>query len=261
MRSRPTTIELAGRTVSRIGLGTNRLMDSEGSRAFLRAAINAGIGHIDTAHLYTGGSSQATVGAAFGDQPERPLVATKGGYDTNRPKTLRAQLERSFELLRTDVIDLYYLHRVDPSHPLRDTISLLAEYVDAGRITAIGLSEVSVDEIRAAREIVPISAVQNEYSLVERMHEDVIDYCEAEGIAFMPFYPLRGEPRCLSDIASRHGVTRTQVKIAWLLERSPVMVPIPGTLSIEHVRENVGALDLELDEEEVERLTASGLVD
>jgi pyridoxine 4-dehydrogenase len=135
-------------------------------------------------------------------------------------------------------------------------MGLLKEYRDAGRITHIGLSDVTVEQIERARSVVPSAAVQNEYSLSERRHDDVVDYCDEHGIVFVPFYPLRGEdPPALAEIAERHGATRSQIKLAWLLKRSPAVVPIPGTLSLEHLKENLAALEIELTDDEFQSLS------
>jgi aryl-alcohol dehydrogenase-like predicted oxidoreductase len=189
--------------------------------------------------------------------PDGCIVATKGGYRAGegRPEALRAQIEESLHRLRTDSIALYYLHRVDPQTPLEQSLATLKEYRDSGKIRHVGLSEVDIDQIERAREVVPITAVQNHYNLSERRHEDVVDYCAGEGIVFVPFFPLRGDggPR-LAAIADRHGATHSQIALAWLLRRSPAMLPIPGTLSLGHLRENLGALEIELTDAEFDAL-------
>jgi aryl-alcohol dehydrogenase-like predicted oxidoreductase len=243
--SRSRTINIGDHRVNRIGLGTNRLTDTPENRDFLVRAVEAGVNLIDTAHLYTGGASEQTIGAALAPFPDDLLVATKGGYErgSGRPERLRAQLEESFERLGTDTIALYYLHRVDPEVPLEDSLSVLREYRDAGRIRHVGVSEVSVEQIERARAVVPIAAVQNHYNLMERRYDDVVDYCSRENIAFVPFFPLRGPTG-----------TPEQIMLAWLLKRSPNIAPIPGTLSLEHLKTNLDALDVELSDEDFERL-------
>ena len=163
----PRTITLGDYRVNRIGLGTNRLTDTAENRDFLRRAVEAGVDLIDTAHLYTGGASERAVGAALSPFSDDLVVATKGGYDPGggRPERLRAELEESFERLRTDTIALYYLHRVDPGVRLEETLSVLRDYRDAGRIRHVGLSQVTVEQIERARTVLPIAAVQNEYNL------------------------------------------------------------------------------------------------
>jgi pyridoxine 4-dehydrogenase len=250
------TLTLGGSEVTRIGLGTNRLSSTPENHAFLREAVEAGLGLIDTAHVYSGGDSERAIGEALPAGAERPVVATKGGYDgTGSTEALRAQLEQSLESLRADVIDLYYLHRVEPEVPLAESLGTIAEYHRAGRIREVGISAVDIRQIEAAREIVPIAAVQNHYNHAERGSDEVVDYCEENGIVFVPYYPLKGEARPeLAEIAKAHDATQPQIALAWLLRRSSAMLPIPGTLSIEHLRENLGALDLELADAEFEAL-------
>jgi aryl-alcohol dehydrogenase-like predicted oxidoreductase len=245
--SSPT--RLAGVDVPRVGLGTNRLTTAAEHVAFVREAVDAGLRHIDTAHLYTGGESEQAVAAALDGVAEDVLVATKGGYrpGEGRPEILRAQIEQSLRALRTDAIGLYYLHRVDPETPLEESLGELRAHVDRGTIRHVGLSEVTVDQIEAARAVLPVAAVQNKYNLAERAHDDVIDHCEREGIAFVPYYPLRGDGGpAVRSAAERLGASENQVKLAWLLRRSPAVLPIPGTLSIGHLRENLAALELDL---------------
>jgi pyridoxine 4-dehydrogenase len=257
--SSPRTITIGDHRVNRIGLGTNRLTDTPENRAFLGQAVEAGVGLIDTAHLYTGGASEQAVAAALGPFPDNLVVATKGGYHpgSGRPDRLRAELEESLERLRTDTIALYYLHRIHPGVPLEDSLSVLREYRDAGRIRHVGISQVSVEQIERARTVVPIAAVQNEYNLSERKYEDVVDFCEGENIPFIPFFPLRGSSRApLAEIASRYDATPQQITLAWLLKRSPNVAPIPGTLSFEHLQTNLAALDLDLSDEDYAKLNA-----
>jgi pyridoxine 4-dehydrogenase len=254
----PRTATLGDQEVNRIGLGTNRLTDTQENRDFLRRAVDAGVSLIDTAHLYTGGESERTIGAALGPFPDELVVATKGGYHPGggRPERLRAELEESFERLRTDTIALYYLHRVDPQVPLEESLSVLREYHDAGRIQHVGVSEMTVEQIERARTVVPIAAVQNEYNLSTRKYEDEVDFCDRESIAFVPFFPLRGATRApLDEIASRYDATPEQITLAWLLKRSPTMLPIPGTLSFDHLKTNLAALELELSDEDYAELS------
>jgi aryl-alcohol dehydrogenase-like predicted oxidoreductase len=243
--------------VTRIGLGTNRLTNTPDNRTFLQEALRAGANFIDSAHLYTGGESERTIGAALAPFPEGCIVATKGGYSPGegRPEILRAQIEESLERLRTEQIELYYLHRVDPETPLETSLAVIGEYRDRGKIRHVSISEVEVEEIERAREVVQIAAVQNHYSVSERRYDDVVEYCAEQQILFVPFFPLRGDdPPALREIAEAHQATSSQIKLAWLLKRSPTMLPIPGTLSIEHLRENLGALEIELTEAEYQAL-------
>jgi pyridoxine 4-dehydrogenase len=244
--------------VRRIGLGTNRLTHTRDNVAFIKAAAAAGVQMIDTAHLYTGGQSEETIGEALSPVPEGGIVATKGGFGgagRGRPDVLNAEIEESFRRLRSSTITLYYLHRVDPQTPIEQSLGAIKEYQDRGRIRHVGISEVTIEEIERARKVVTVVAVQNQYNLAERKYEDVVEYCEREGIVFVPFYPLRaGRSAAVDEIARRHHATPSQVMLAWLLHRSPVMLPIPGTLSVEHLKENLGALDLQLTKPEYERL-------
>jgi aryl-alcohol dehydrogenase-like predicted oxidoreductase len=255
--AQPTKIRLGDTEVTRIGLGTNRLIHTPENVAFIRKAVEAGVDHVDTAHLYTGGESETTIGEALAGSVRGPaVVATKGGFHGGSPKVLRGEIEQSLRRLKTDAIDLYYLHRVDPDTPVEDSLAAIAEYRDAGKIGHVGISEVSVEQIERAREVVPVAAVQNHYNLSDRRHDGVVDYCADERIPFVPYFPLRGTggPQ-LTEIAEGHGATPHQIALAWLLDRSPVMLPIPGTLSIAHLRENLAALEIELTEAEREALT------
>ena len=248
-----TGITLGEMPLARIGLGTNRLTHTPDNVEFVRQAVAAGIGLVDTAHVYADGESEETIGAALSELPEGSVIATKGGYGTGngRPEVLSAQIEESLRRLRTDTIDLYYLHKPDPSTPLEESLGAIREYRDRGSIRYVGVSNVSVDQIETARQVVDVAAVQNEYNLAERGHDDVVEYCEANGIVFVPYYPLQldgGSPA--EEIAKRHGATPEQVALAWLLRRSPVTLPIPGTLSLEHLKGNLAAAELELTEDE-----------
>jgi pyridoxine 4-dehydrogenase len=255
-RSVTRTLKLGDAEVARIGLGTNRLTNTPENVEFLRQAVAAGVNLIDTAHLYTSGESETTVGAALSPPPPGCVVETKGGFrpGEGRPETLEQQIEESLRRLRADCIELYYLHRVDPETPFEESVGVLAAHRERGKIRHVGLSEVGIEEIERARRLVPIAAVQNRYNLSERQHDDVVDYCAREGIAFVPFFPLKGERSALEEIADRRGASAAQIALAWLLRRSPVMLPIPGSLSIEHVRSNLAALELELSDEEFEAL-------
>ena len=218
------------------------------------------MGLIDTAHTYTGGQSEETIGAALSPAADGCVVATKGGYAPGhgRPEVLRAQIEESLRRLRTDSIDLYYLHRVHPDTPLEDSLTAIKEYLDSGKIRHVGLSQVGVDQIERARRIVPIAAVQNQYNLSERRWDDVVDYCAAEGIVFVPYFPLGGGGRALAEVAESRGATRAQIALAWLLKRSPATLPIPGTLSLDHLKENLAALEIDLSDAEFELLRHDG---
>jgi pyridoxine 4-dehydrogenase len=251
-------LRLGDADIARIGLGTNRLTNTPTNVAFVKEAVAAGVGMIDTAHSYTNGGSEETIGAALSPDPDRCVVATKGGIGgpgRGRPEILHAEIEESLRRLRTDSIALYYLHRVDPETPLEESLASIKQYHDRGKIRHIGISEVSIDEIERARRVVPIAAVQNHYNLSQRKDEAVVDYCASENIVFVPFFPLRGDGgRAVTEIAARHGATPRQIALAWLLRRSPTMLPIPGTLSLEHLKEDLDALKIELTDAEFEAL-------
>jgi aryl-alcohol dehydrogenase-like predicted oxidoreductase len=251
-----TSLRLGDTEVPRIGLGSNRLSYTDEHVAFIRNAVAEGVRHLDTAYLYAGGESEATIGAALSPSPAGTVIATKGGYrpGEGRPEVLRAQIDESLRRLRTDAIALYYLHRVDPETPLEDSLGAIKDARDAGKIRHVGISDVNVEQIERARRVVPITAVQNHYNLVERRYEDVVDHCAREGIVFVPYFPLRDRPAALGPIAEQHGATPSQIALAWLLKRSPTTLPIPGTLSLEHLRENLGALKIELSDEEFDSL-------
>ena len=243
--------------VARLGLGTNRLRKTPENVEFVRQAAAAGIGMVDTAHSYTDGESEATIGEALSPPPDGVVVATKGGFapGTGSPEALSAQIDESLRRLRTGTIDLYYLHRVDPETPLEESLGTIAAYRDRGQIRHVGLSEVSIEQLERGRQVVPIAAVQNRYNLAERTHEEVVDHCAEQGIVFVPFFPLRGaDTPAVAEIADRHGASPQQVALAWLLARSPAMLPIPGTLSIDHLRQNLAAFELDLSDDELDAL-------
>ena len=259
--------------VTRLGFGAMRITgdgiwgpppDHEQALAVLRRLPELGVDFIDTADSYGPHVSEDLIAEALAPY-DGIVVATKAGLTRTgpgewpplgRPEYLRQCLEMSLRRLRLDVIPLWQLHRIDSAVPREEQFGVLKEAVDAGKVQHVGLSEVSVEEIRAAQEIVPIATVQNLYNLTNRGAEDVLDYCEEQGIGFIPWFPLAagdlakpGGP--VAEAAERHGATAGQVALAWLLHRSPVMLPIPGTGSVAHLEENVAAAGLQLTEEEL----------
>ncbi|MDP8952584.1 MAG: aldo/keto reductase [Actinomycetota bacterium] len=276
------TLSLGGDLdVVRMGFGAMRITgkgvwgepeDPEEARAVLRRVVELGVNFIDTADSYGPEVSERLIGETLHPYPEGLVIATKGGLTrpgpgrwepAGRPEHLREACEGSLRRLKVDRIDLYQLHRIDPRVPAEESLGTLAELREEGKIRHVGLSEVSVEEIEQAREILPIASVQNRYNLTDRGSEDVLDYCEREGIGFIPWFPLAvgdlarsGGP--LDEIADHHGATPGQIALAWLLMRSPVMLPIPGTSSVEHLDENVGAVDVRLEAEELEELSRAG---
>ena len=273
------TLELGGDLrVSRLGFGAMRLCgpgvwgepdDPRAAEAVLRRVVELGINLIDTADAYGPGVNERQIYSALHPYPEDLIIATKGGYTRQgpgrwrtdgRPKHLREACEGSLRRLRLDRIDLYQLHRPDRRVAFEDTVWTLALLREEGKIRHIGLSNVGVREIVMALDIVPIVSVQNRYNLADRASEAVVETCEREGIAFIPWYPLatgklarRGGP--LDEIAPHHEAPPGQVALAWLLARSPVMLPIPGTSSLEHLEENVAAAELRLTDEDLAALS------
>jgi len=225
------TYELAGVEVPRVGLGTNRLTDDAEGVAFIRVAIAAGVRHIDTAHLYQRGESETTIGEALASgRPEDLVVATKGGYYDGSPDAIAAEIEESLRRLQTETIDLYYLHKPQADVALEKSLEAIAAARDRGQIRDVGVSNVDLVELKRARTVTDIAAVQNHYNLGHREHDDVLDYCAEEGIPFVAYFPLRDR-----------GSSSPAEALRALLDRSPAMLPIPGTLSIEHLRENLAA--------------------
>jgi pyridoxine 4-dehydrogenase len=257
MAETETQMVMLGDTpVTRIGLGTNRLRNTDENVAFIEEAVAAGVELIDSAHSYADGESEATIGAALESSSRECLVATKGGYGDASSSALEAQIEESLRRLRRDTIDLYYLHKPDPKVELEESLGIIEEHRQRGSIRYVGVSNVSVEQIERARAVAPIAAVQNHYNLDERSDEDVVDYCAENGIAFVPYFPLKADGgEVAAQIAERHGATPAQIVLAWLLRRSPTTLPIPGTLSIEHLKEDLGALQIELGDEEFEALS------
>ena len=253
------TIRLGDREIARIGLGTNRLRNTGRDIAFIRDAVGAGVQMIDTARLYTSGESEQAIGRAVA-RSKTVVVATKGGYGDRgrgKPDVLRRDFEQSITSLGVDKVTLYYLHRVDPETPIEQSLGAIKELVDARRIQHVGISAVDVPLIERARKVLPIAAAQNEYNLSNRKYDDVIDYCTREEIVFVPYFPLQGKPgRSARDTARKRGVSLTQVIFAWQLRRSPMMLPIPGTLSLAHLKDNLGALTLDLSDQEFEAIAA-----
>jgi len=263
--------------VTRLGFGAMRITGDgvwgePANRAeairVLRRAVELGINFIDTADSYGPGVSEEIIAEALHPYPAGLVIATKGGYarpgpnqwvEDGRPEHLRAACEASLRRLRIDQIDLYQLHRIDPKVPVEDQLGALRHLRAHGKIKHIGLSEVSVKQIQHARTIVPIVSVQNRYSITDRGSEDVLEYCEQEKLGFIPWFPLAagrvsGFESPIGRIAARWKATPSQVALAWLLARSPVMLPIPGTSRVEHLEENVAAAELKIDANKMREL-------
>jgi aryl-alcohol dehydrogenase-like predicted oxidoreductase len=271
-----TTLTVGGDLpVHRLGFGAMRLtgnparLDRSTAIAIARRAVELGVTFIDTADSYDFGGNEELLAEAL--YPYRPgvVIATKGGQinlgrewiPLGRPEYLRQQAELSLRRLRLDHIDLYQLHRIDPTVPLADQIGALRRLQDEGKVRHVGLSEVTVDQLTQAEQITPIVAVQNRYNLTDRASEDVLEYCERRGIAFIPWLPVAPTTRAsaadpITAVAGRLGATRAQVALAWLLHRSPVMLPIPGTSSRRHLEENLAAASLLLSADDFAQLAA-----
>jgi pyridoxine 4-dehydrogenase len=263
--------------VTRLGFGAMRITgdgvwgepaDRAEAIRVLRRAVELGINFIDTADSYGPGVSEEVIAEALHPYPAGLVIATKGGYarpgpnqwvEDGRPEHLRAACEASLRRLRVDQIDLYQLHRIDPKVPAEDQLGALRHLRAHGKIKHIGLSQVSVRQIQHARTIVPIVSVQNRYSITDRGSEDVLEYCEQEKLGFIPWFPLAagrvsGSESPIGRIAARWKATPSQVALAWLLARSPVILPIPGTSRLEHLEENVAAAELKIDANKMQEL-------
>jgi len=263
--------------VKRLGFGAMRLTgpgiwgepkDPDEARRVLKRAVELGVNFIETADSYGPVVSERLIGEALAPFPRGLVVATKGGLTRQGPdrwlpvgrsEYLAQQVELSLRNLKTDVIDLWQLHRIDPQVPVEESLGVIAQLKQQGKIRHVGLSEVKPAEIDRARQVVKIVSVQNLYNLGDRKHEDVLEYCEKEGLAFIPWYPVAAGKLAqpggtLDAIAKRHGVTVAQLSIAWLLHRSPVMLPIPGTSSVAHLEENVKSAEIVLSDDELKEI-------
>ncbi|HYN49982.1 MAG TPA: aldo/keto reductase [Thermoleophilaceae bacterium] len=266
--------------VNRLGFGAMRITgdgiwgppdDPEEAKRLLRRVVELDVNLIDTADSYGPEVSENLIAEALHPYPDELVIATKGGLRRTgpgqwprdaHPKRLKECCEGSLGRLRLERIDLYQLHAPDPEIPLEDSLGALRELQEEGKIRHIGVCNVSVEELERARSIVDVVTVQNRYNLAERSSEDVLEACEGEEIGFIPWFPLAtgdlarsGGP--LDELAGSHDATAGQLALAWLLARSPVMLPIPGTSSLEHFEENLAAQDISLDADELERLAAA----
>jgi pyridoxine 4-dehydrogenase len=272
------TFSLGGQQVHRLGYGAMQITGSGvwGEPAdrhecvrTVRRAVELGVDLIDTADSYGPEVSENIIFEALHPYPDGLVIATKAGLTrqgpgqwlpVGRPEYLRQQCEMSLRRLGVETLDLFQLHRIDAKVPAAEQFGLLADLLDEGKVRSVGLSQVSVKELKAAVAVVPVVSVQNLYNLTDRSSEDVLDYCEAEGIGFIPWFPIAagalaqpGGP--VDAVAKETGATPSQVALAWLLHRSPVMLPIPGTKSVDHVEENCEAATLELSADQVASLS------
>ena len=274
------TFTFAGMTVHRLGFGAMRLTgrgvwgeprDRAECIRVLRRAVELGVDFIDTADSYGPYVSEDLIREALHPYPEGLVIATKAGltrsgpnewHPVGRPEYLRQQVEMSLRRLGIDRIDLFQLHRIDPKVPADEQFGLLADLLSEGKVAAVGLSQVSVEETEQARKVVPVATVQNLYNLTDRSSEDVVEHCTREDIGFIPWYPIAsgalarpGGP--VEGVARETGATPAQISLAWLLARSPAVMPIPGTSSVSHLEENCAAALVELSDDQIETLTAA----
>ena len=266
-------------TVNRLGFGAMRITgqqiwgwppDRENALKVLRRAVQLGVNLIDTADAYGPETSELLIAEALYPYPKDLVIATKGGLTRpsapqwvpdGRPEHLKQAVDGSLKRLRLERIDLYQLHRIDPKVPMEESLGAIKQMKDAGKIRHVGLSNVEPEQIERARKIVPIVSVQNRYNIEDRKSENALVYCEKNGLGFLPWFPIGGTrglkpDNALNAAAKAHGVSVYQVALAWLLERSPVMLPIPGTSSVAHLEENVAAAKLKLAPEEWKAINA-----
>jgi pyridoxine 4-dehydrogenase len=276
-------LTLGDLTIRRLGFGAMRITgegiwgepdDPSAARALLRRVVELGVNMIDTADSYGPEVSERLIREALHPYPDDVVIATKGGLLRDgpgkwrpdcRPEHLKEACEASLRRLRLDTIDLYQLHTPDPEVPFEESVGALSELRDEGKVRNVGLSNVGRSHLATAREIVPIVSIQNRYSLTSRDSEQVLEACESEGIGFIPWFPLDtgslADADGLEEVAKSHSAKSGQVALAWLLQHSPVMVPIPGTSSIAHLEENVAAAQLKLSDDELARVEAAAVQD
>jgi pyridoxine 4-dehydrogenase len=263
--------------VNRLGYGAMRLTgkgiwgepkDPGEAKRVLKRAVELGVNFIDTADSYGPAVSERLIGDALSPFPKGLVVATKAGFtrqgpdrwaEVGRPEYLVQQVEMSLRWLKTDVIELWQLHRIDPKVPVEESLGAIAKLQAQGKIRHVGLSEVKPKEIDRARKVIEIVSVQNQYNVGDRQHEDVLQYCEKHQLAFIPWFPVAAGKLArpcgkLDKVAKRHEVTVSQLSLAWLLHRSPVTLPIPGTSSVAHLEENLKASEISLSAEDMKAI-------
>ena len=260
-------------TVNRLGYGAMRITgdgiwgepkDAEECKRVLQRAVELGVNFIDTADSYGPEVSERLIGEALAPYKDGVVVATKAGFtrqgpnqwkEVGRPEYLQQEVEMSLRRLKVERIDLWQLHRIDPKVPVEESLGVIKKMQEQGKIRHVGLSEVKPKEIDQARKVIDIVSVQNKYNIGDRAHEDVVEYCAKHGLAFIPWFPVAAGKLAqpggkLDAAAKKHGATLSQLSIAWLLHRSPVMLPIPGTSSVKHVEENIAAASVKLSDAE-----------
>lgn len=263
--------------INRLGYGAMQLTgfgvfgevkDREDAKKILREAVQSGVNFIDTAEAYGPHFNEALIRDALYPYEKDLVIATKGGFYRSGPNQwtpkgtsefIRQNIEGSLKRLKTDCIDLWQLHRFDPKTPLEETLSPVLDAINAGKIKYVGLSEVSIQQIEQAEKLLPIVSVQNLYNLGNRQWEEIVEYTQKRGMAFIPWYPLASGPSKLAgkvdELAVKHRATTAQIALAWLLKRSPNILLIPGTKSISHLQENMKAADIVLTDEEFASLS------
>jgi aryl-alcohol dehydrogenase-like predicted oxidoreductase len=275
------TFKLGGELeIHRLGYGAMRITgkgiwgepaDRENAKKVLRHAVELGVDFIDTADSYGPAVSERLIGEALAPYDTGTIIATKAGLTrqgpdkwlpVGRPEYLIQQVEMSLRWLKRERLDLWQLHRIDAKVPVEESLGAIKKLQTAGKIRFVGLSEVSVEQIEQARKVIDVVSVQNEYNLTNRKSEAVLEYCERENIAFIPWFPVASGKLAqpggkLDELAKKHGATVSQLSLAWLLHRSPVMLPIPGTSSVEHLEENVKAAEVTLSDAEWQELEAA----
>jgi pyridoxine 4-dehydrogenase len=260
-------------TVNRLGYGAMRITgdgiwgepkDADGARRVLKRVVELGVNFIDTADAYGPETSERLIGEALSPYAHGVVIATKGGLTrqgpnqwlpVGRPEYLQQQVELSLRRLKVERIDLWQLHRIDPKVPVEESLGVIKKLQEQGKIRHVGLSEVKPKEIDQARKVVDIVSVQNQYNIGDRQHEDVVDYCTKHKLAFIPWFPVAAGKLAqpggkLDTAAKKHNATVSQLSLAWLLHRSPVMLPIPGTTSVAHLEENLAAAAVSLSDTE-----------
>jgi aryl-alcohol dehydrogenase-like predicted oxidoreductase len=276
--SRAGTVTVGDLTVNRMGFGAMRLTgrgiwgppaDPEECKRVLRRAVELGVNFIDTADSYGPHVSEELIAEALSPYPDGLVIATKAGFirhgpdrwqPDGRPEHIREAIQGSLRRLRLERIDLYQVHTPDPKVPYAETVGTFRDLQQAGLVRQVGVSNVSLELLRVARGVVDVVSVQNRYNLTDRASEPVLEACTREGLAFIPWFPLatgRLAGQAVERVARRRGLTPLQVGLAWLLQRSPVMLPIPGTSKVSHLEENLAAADVELTDEDIRELEAA----
>jgi pyridoxine 4-dehydrogenase len=272
------TYKIGDIEINRLGYGAMQLTgpgvfgeveDRENAKKVLQAAVAGGVNFFDTAEAYGPKLNESLIADALYPYKEGLLIATKGGFDRPGPakwipngsaQYIRENIEGSLQRLKVDTIDLWQLHRIDPNVDVKETLAPVAEAVKAGKIRYVGLSEVTIEQIKQVQEFLPIVSVQNMFNLTERKWENVLDFTAEQGLAFIPWFPLASGPAKLEEkikaIAEKHDATTAQIALAWLLKRSANILLIPGTKSVAHLEENLKATSVDLSDEEFETLSA-----